>query len=120
MITVEDIAKELNTDFSPMTQSEVDYFKEVASVALNLSAQEKTVLRACQQSGPLEDGDVPSKSGRDQLLDKGFVAKVIVKGEQGYNACTYRGHLALQVVTAKMKLHILDSGFTICKELAPS
>lgn len=120
MITIEDIAKELNQDFSLMAQSEVDYFKEVVSVALNLSAQEQAVLRACQQNGPLEDGDVPSKSGRDDLLDKGFVAKVIVKGEQGYNACTYKGHLALRVITARMKLRILDSAYIACKEITPS
>ena len=43
------------------------------------------------EQGPLYDGDVCSKQERDVLLDKGYCAKVVVKGQDGYNACTYKG-----------------------------
>lgn len=41
--------------------------------------------------GPVWDGDVISKGYRDCLLEVGACAKVLVKGETGYNACTYLG-----------------------------
>jgi hypothetical protein len=109
MITIEEIAKEMGIDFSLETQDEGVYFREVAELAINLSSAGETTLRACHTHGPLEDGDVPSKSGRDDLLNNGFVAKVVVRGEQGYNACTYKGHLALRVLNAKIKLNALES-----------
>ena len=108
MITIEEIAKDIGYTFSLMTTSEIEYFKEVATVAVELSSSEESVLIACHSSGPLEDGDVASKSARDSLLDKGFVAKVIVKGEDGYNACTYKGRLALSVVNSKRKLNLIE------------
>jgi hypothetical protein len=43
------------------------------------------------KNGPLYDGDVCSKQGRDRLLDKDYCAKVVVKGQDGFNACTYKG-----------------------------
>ena len=48
-------------------------------------------LVALVEHGPLFDGDVPSKSGRDDLIAKGLAARVLVKGEDGYTAATYRG-----------------------------
>lgn len=50
-----------------------------------------------QSKGPLWDGDVISKADRDELLSIGACGKVCVKGEQGFNACTYFGHSLLQV-----------------------
>ena len=113
MVTIEEIAKDTGNDFSLMTTSEVEYFKEVASVAMELSSAEEDTLNACHSRGPLEDGDVPSKSARDSLLDKGFVAKVIVKGEDGYNACTYKGRLVLSVVNSKRKLNLIDDIYSM-------
>jgi hypothetical protein len=48
-------------------------------------------LVALVEQGPLWDGDVPSKSGRDELIDQGLAQRVIVKGEDGYTAATYAG-----------------------------
>lgn len=47
--------------------------------------------------GPVWDGDLVSKNDRDVFLDNGSCAKVCVKGEQGYNACTYFGRSLLRV-----------------------
>lgn len=47
--------------------------------------------------GPVWDGDIISKSERDSLLDIGACAKVCVKGEQGFNACTYEGRMLLRI-----------------------
>jgi len=47
--------------------------------------------------GPCWDGDVISKVDRDMLLRIGACAKVCVKGEQGFNACTYFGRELLRI-----------------------
>jgi len=49
------------------------------------------------ERGPLFDGDVISKNFRDQLLDCGACSKVLVNGEDGFNACTYLGRNLLKV-----------------------
>ena len=41
--------------------------------------------------GPIWDGDVVSKWDRDTLCQIGACVKVSMKGEQGYNACSYFG-----------------------------
>lgn len=48
-------------------------------------------LIALVEHGPLDDGDVPSKGGRDDLLSLGLAAKVIVNGRDGFQAATYAG-----------------------------
>lgn len=53
-----------------------------------------TLIALCKH-GPLWDGDVPSKAGRDVLLDCGMAAKIVIKNnEQGYQAATYKGSRA--------------------------
>ena len=64
----------------------------------NMTSAERDVIVASFENGPLYDGDVPSKTGRDSLLDCGFVSKVVVKGEEGYNACTYLGARAYRLI----------------------
>ena len=49
------------------------------------------------KNGPVWDGNVISKSCRDSLLDAGACAKVLVRGEDGFNACTYLGRELLRV-----------------------
>lgn len=61
-------------------------------------ADERDTLRAAFKHGPLFDGDVPSKTGRDALLSAGFIAKVVVKGEDGFNACTNKGAWAYRLL----------------------
>lgn len=65
-----------------------------------MTALERDCIHAGYKHGPLFDGDVPSKSGRDRLLDKGYMVKVVVKGEDGYNACTHKGAWAYRLLDA--------------------
>jgi hypothetical protein len=66
--------------------------------AQEMSGGEIDTLHAAFMSGPLHDGDVPSKSCRDTLLSEGFIAKVIVKGNDGFNACTYSGSVLYRIL----------------------
>jgi hypothetical protein len=55
-------------------------------------------LVALVECGPLWDGNVPSKSGRDLLCEMGLATRCAVKGEDGYQvailagAAAYREH----------------------------
>ena len=55
-------------------------------------------LRQLYDSGPIWDGNVISKADRDQLLRWGLATKVCVEGEDGYQACTYRGRSVLKAI----------------------
>ena len=65
---------------------------------LKLTGAEIDTLIALVESGPLEDGDVPSKTGRDSLLRRGLAVCVIVRGQDGFQAATYSGRDAYQVL----------------------
>lgn len=52
-----------------------------------LSSNALEVLIGLHRYGPLYDGDVPSKSGRDELLDLGLCDKIIVSGNAVPEAC---------------------------------
>jgi hypothetical protein len=64
----------------------------------DLNGAEKDTLIALVEKGPLWDGDVPSKQGRDSLVQRGLAAKVIVKGEDGWQAATYAGRDAYKAM----------------------
>lgn len=55
-------------------------------------------------NGPLCDGDVPSKQERDRLLGKDYCSKVVVKGGDGFNACTYKGQRLYKCLKARFKI----------------
>jgi hypothetical protein len=59
-----------------------------------MSGKHIDTLIALVERGPLDDGSVPSKSGRNDLVDAGLAARVIVNGEDGFNAATYAGREA--------------------------
>lgn len=63
-----------------------------------LTGAELDTLVALVENGPLWDGDVPSKSGRDSLIERGFASRVIVRGEDGWQAATYQGRDAYKAM----------------------
>lgn len=56
-----------------------------------MTGGEKDTLIALVECGPLWDGDIPSKVGRDSLIKQGLAVRVVVKGEDGWQAATYAG-----------------------------
>jgi hypothetical protein len=63
-----------------------------------MSGAEIDTLIALVECGPLWDGDVPSKAGRDSLIAQGFAVRVVVKGEDGWQAATYAGRDAYKAL----------------------
>lgn len=63
-----------------------------------MTGAEKDTLIALVECGPLWDGNVPSKTGRDSLLAKGLAVRVVVRGEDGWQAATYAGRDAYKAL----------------------
>jgi hypothetical protein len=63
-----------------------------------MTGSEKDTLIALVEQGPLWDGDVPSKQGRDALVQQGLAVRVVVKGEDGWQAATYAGRDAYKAL----------------------
>ena len=56
-----------------------------------LTGAQIDTLIALVEEGPLYDGDVPSKTGRDELIAMGLAVRVCVKACDGYTAANYAG-----------------------------
>lgn len=63
-----------------------------------MTGAENDTLIALVEQGPLWDGDVPSKVGRDALIAQGLAVRVVVKGEDGWQAATYAGRDAYKAL----------------------
>jgi hypothetical protein len=70
------------------------------TIVQELTSAEIDTLYAAFRKGPLDSGDVPSKSGRDSLVGKGLMQHVVVRGRDGYFACTYKGARAYRLIEA--------------------
>lgn len=55
-----------------------------------LGSAQREVLTQLLFQGPVYDGNIPSKSARDDLISYGLAARVCFLGEQGYTAATYK------------------------------
>lgn len=61
--------------------------KWIDDIAATLPNDAVDTLVALVRSGPLYDGDVPSKKGRDELLELNLCSKIIVSGKAMPQAC---------------------------------
>lgn len=77
---------------------EVAEAEQIIRYTSQLDAAARDTLVALFKKGPLYDGDVPSKSGRNTLLAFGFATKIVMNGEDGYSACTYDGRDAYRLL----------------------
>lgn len=57
-----------------------------------LTDKQKGTLQQCINDGPIEDGDIESKSDRDDLISLWLISKIMVKGEEGFQAANARGY----------------------------
>lgn len=60
-------------------------------MTIELNGAERETLVALVETGPLWDGDVPSKLGRDALIERGLAVRIVYKCEDGWTAATYAG-----------------------------
>jgi hypothetical protein len=101
-MSLKELLAVLHEDIDLSSADEIKSACELIARVQSMNSAERDVIRAAFLKGPLYDGDVPSKSGRDSLLD-GFIAKVVVKGQEGFNALTYKGESAYRLLEAMGK-----------------
>ncbi len=85
---------------SPQLHSnrEIDENQQLVFIALEFT--QACTLLALFHNGPLHDGEIPDATERNWLRDQGFCSRMVMKGEDGYNACTYRGAWLTRCVIA--------------------
>lgn len=88
----------LHSPIDLTTDAELKYCCELIVRVQTMTGAEQDCIKAAFTHGPLFDGDVPSKLARDQLLKDGYLAKVVMKGEDGYSACTHKGAQAYRLL----------------------
>lgn len=87
----------------PMETSSAEEIKHACELIIAVQAMtggEYDTLVGAYERGPLRDGDVTSKSARDSLMKNGYIEKVVMKGEDGFNACTHKGAWAYRLIKA--------------------
>jgi hypothetical protein len=89
--TLVELLDVLHESIALSTDAEIKEACELIIRAQSASSGEYEVLKAAFKYGPLHDGDVPSKTSRDSLRNDNCIAMVVSSGEEGYNACTYKG-----------------------------
>lgn len=80
------------------TNSEIVDGLELIHEVQGFGSGEVDTLKACFEKGPIDAGDIPSKTAASYLTDKGFTTRVVVKGEDGFLACTQKGYFAMKVL----------------------
>lgn len=72
----------------------VDAYDVAARLAWNsMENIHREVLRQLLFTGPVWDGNIISKSARNDLMEWGLATRVCYMGEQGYAAATYRAFI---------------------------
>ncbi len=100
MTNIKNLLSAIHSDLSLDSAEEIKSNIELIARVQEMSGGERDTIRAAFSHGPLYDGDVPSKSARDTLIKDDFIAKIVVKGEDGFNACTYKGRMAYRILQA--------------------
>jgi hypothetical protein len=74
-----------------LTPAELAYDSQLCEVVKKLSANAIATLHQLVAQGPVWDGNLISKAGRDELVKLGAASKIIYFKKDGYQACTYMG-----------------------------
>ena len=87
---IEASIKQLRNAIEAMEKDETSFL--YASVAWDaLSSAHREVLNLLIHQGPIFDGNIPSKSARDDLISVGLAVRCCYMGEDGYTAASYQG-----------------------------
>lgn len=97
---LKDLLDALNASVELDSYDELKLAVQQIITAQSLSPSERDTIRGCYEHGPLDDGDIPCKTARNRMLDLGLVTKAVVKGEDGYNACTHQGAWIYRLIKA--------------------
>jgi len=100
MPTLKKLLETLHESTKLSSAEEIKSACELIIEVQDMNNAERDCIVASYEVGPLFDGDVPSKTGRDKLIEMGYMAKVVVNGGDGFNACTHKGAWAYRILKA--------------------
>ncbi len=106
MSTMKTLLEAMNVSILHDSDAEIAEGVRIMQMSEEITGVEISTLRALYEYGPLDDGDVPSRVGRDMLTEKGLANRIIQKGEHGYSACTYKGAQLILFLFAREKNNI--------------
>ncbi len=89
--TIKDITYQITNNIHGCDQATTEYGGACKFVWSHFPSGYKEVLRRLVTKGPVWDGDIASKTYRDDLLLWGLASRACVKGEQGYTVANYHG-----------------------------
>ncbi len=98
MSKLNNLFKILHIDIKTSSSEEIKKACKLIIDIENLDSAQKACITKAYHNGPLFDIDVPSQSARNELVEKGFMSRIIVKQQEGYNACTDKGLLAYKLI----------------------
>lgn len=65
--------------------------KAIVSIVKELTPTHRETLKQLVEQGPVEDGDIVSKSARDDLITWDLAVRACIKNRQGYTVANYKG-----------------------------
>ena len=100
MATLKRLFNAINESAETSSAVEIKAACEFIIEVQTMDFTQRDCLCAAYRHGPLFDGDLSSHAGPDILLEKGYMANVVVNGEDGFKACTYKGARAYRLLEA--------------------
>jgi hypothetical protein len=98
------LIKDVFGDPNLMSKNELKEALELIGIAVTMSGAARDTLLQLRDKGPIWDGDLISKAGRTELIDNGGAVQCVVKGQQGYQACTYQGWVLAKLIEAGLTI----------------
>lgn len=100
MVMLKELLDVLHESVDLSTDKELAWAVRLIVRVQTMNSGERDTICGVYLDGPLFDGDVPSKAARDSLVNEGMISRIVVKGEEGFNACTYLGSCAYRLIDA--------------------
>lgn len=101
MVKLSTLLSVLNESLENSTPKEVVRACELIVAVQDMPQDMRDCLRGAYLNGPITDGEVVSKESRNNLVELGYLARVVIRGQDGYNACTNKGAWAYRILEAE-------------------
>ena len=96
---LKDLLEVIHVSTELSTQEEINAALKIIQEVQDFYKEEKDVIRAAFKNGPLDAGDVPSKAGNSKLISLRYMSPIVVRGDEGYYALTYKGSTAYRILS---------------------
>lgn len=96
---LKDLLEIIHVSTKLSSQEEINAALKIIQEVEDFTSGERDVIRAAFKNGPLDAGDVPSKASNSRLISLRYVSPIVVRGDEGYYALTYKGSTAYRILS---------------------